>query len=103
MKLCFEFKTPEEALEYLFNEAEQSCLKNGYAHVWHRYKSINGNSVAGANRIKREDLIGRNYNVNWCNDTVSIEFLDEIFMNKITGRSFPEKTTCCIVRFPTNQ
>jgi hypothetical protein len=84
MKLCFEFKTPEEALEYLFNEAEQSCLKN-------------------ANRIKREDLIGRNYNVNWCNDTVSIEFLDEIFMNKITGRSFPEKTTCCIVRFPTNQ
>lgn len=102
MSLCFDFKTPEEALEHLFQEAENSRLKNGYAHIWHHHKSIGGNSVAGATKTRREDLVGRIYEVKWCNDIVSIDFLDEIFMDKITGRSYPEKTRCCLVRYPTN-
>lgn len=103
MIMCFNFNTPEEALNYLFKEAENSPLKNGYAHIWHHHRSINGNPVGGAKRTKRSDLVGRIYEVKWCNDTVSIDFFDEIFMDKITGRSYPEQTRCCLVRYPTNE
>lgn len=103
MKFCYEFKTPEEALEHLFKEAEKSLLKQGRAHIWHKYKAIKGNGVTGATITKREDLIGRHYNIEWCNDIISIEFLDAIFMHSITGRSYPDKTHCCVVRFPTTE
>ena len=103
MYMCYNFKTPEDALEHLFQEAEKSPLKNGYAHIWHHHKSIHGNGVGGARKTKRTDLIGRIYTVHWCDETVSIKFLDEIFMDEIKGRSYPDKTRCCLVRYPTNE
>lgn len=96
-----QFKTPAEALDHLLDVGEKSY--RGSAHVWHTYKQARSpNRAAGAHSVTRKDLEGRIYNVSWCNDSVSIDFMDCIFMDTITGRSFPENPRCVVVRFPSN-
>lgn len=101
MHLCYEFETPEEALEHLFVKAEKSPLARGRAHIWKKYDTMGyGCGVTGAEYVSREDLVGRNYQVKWCNDIVSIKYEDAIFMRVVSGRTNYD-TRNVIVRFPT--
>ena len=100
--MCYNFPTPESALDYLLDEGAKSY--RGTAHIWIEHKNVSGgNDVIGAKSISRQTLEGRIYSVNWCNDTVAIRFLDAIWLETITGRSYPDQTRCQVVRFPSNE
>lgn len=100
--LRYQFATPEKALDHLLTEGEKSY--RGTAHIWIEHKNISGgNDVIGAKSITRKMLEGRIYSVNWCNEIVSIRFLDAAWMDTITGRSYPDQTRCQVVRFPSNE
>lgn len=102
MYMCYNFTSPEKALDHLLSEGEKSY--RGSAHVWIVHKILGPSMKAsGAKPITRKQLENRNYIVNWCNDSVSIEFTDAIFIDFITGRSYPDKVRCQVVRFPTNE
>lgn len=101
MYLCYEFDTPEEALEYLFVKAEKSPLARGRAHVWQNHDTMGyGCGVTGAGYVSREELKERNYQVKWCNEIVSINYEDAIFMRVVSGRTNYD-TRNVIVKFPT--
>lgn len=97
-----QFDTPEKALDHLLDKGEKSY--RGSAHVWLVYRQLGSRIKAtGAHPITRRDLENRIYKVAFCNDSVSIEFLDCIFINHITGRSFPDPVRCQVVRYPSNE
>jgi hypothetical protein len=95
------FPTPESALENILAEGEKSYL--GSKSVWFVHRNAAGGKVSGARRITRNTLKDRVYLVSWCNDSVAIEFLDAVWLDIITGRSYPEATRCQVVHFPTNE
>ena len=97
------YKTPENALYGMLAEAEKHPYRKTI-HIWHKYNTPAGrNNVAGSESLSRKDLQGRLFNVSWCNDSISIEFTDCIFIDTITGRSYPDKTRCVVVMFPTTE
>lgn len=96
-----QFATPEKALDYLLDQGEKSLW--GSARIWIEHRSITGGKVCGSRPITRAMIKDRLYIVTWCNDSVAIEFLDSIWMDGITGRSYPEQTRCQVVKLPTNE
>ena len=100
--LCYQFDTPEKALDYLLTKGENSY--RGTAHIWLTYRQLGSPTKAtGAHPITRRTLEGRNYIVSFCNDSVQVEFTDCIFIDHVTGRSFPDPVRCQVVRFPSNE
>lgn len=96
-----QFSTPEKALDHLLNEGEKSY--RGSARVWVVYRQLESSiKVSGSHSITRATLENRIYKVDWCNDIVSVEFLDCIFIDHIKGRSYPDPVRCQVVRFPFN-
>lgn len=96
-----QFKTPVMALNHLLEVGEKSY--RGSAHIWLRYRQLGSSmKVIGAHPITRRTLENRVYTVSWCNDSVAIEFLDCIWIDLITGRSYPDQTRCQVVGFPSN-
>lgn len=95
------YKTPEKALEHLLDEGEKSY--KGSAHISQVYDNVKGGNKVGSYKpLTREMLKGRNYTVHWCDDSVEVYFRDCVWFREITGRSFPDKVSCEIVKFPSN-
>lgn len=102
-ELVEKYKTPENALYGMLDEAEKHSYRK-IIHVWTECKVIHGNSLCGSYKsVSSDDLQGRLFNVSWCDDSISIEFTDCVFIDTITGRSYPDKTRCVVCMFPTTE
>jgi hypothetical protein len=96
----WEWVSPEECLEWLFENYDMKAYKS--LNVWQEsFATLGGRMLAGGfSRLTPAMLEGRNYTVRWWNDSVAIRYHDEVFINKIENRRYPENTRCILARLP---
>lgn len=97
----WEFESAEQALEWLFDN-KTSWLNPGCLHLWQEsFATLGGGNLAGGfSWISKESLKGRVYSVRWSNDSVGIVFHDQVFIDRISNRSYPQETRCVKARLP---
>ena len=97
----WEHDSAEAALEWLF-ENHTSWLNPGCLHIWtESFATLGGGNLAGGyGWVSRKMLEGRVYNVDYRNDSVAICFYDQVFIDRIENRHYPDETRCIKARLP---
>jgi hypothetical protein len=97
----WEWKSAAECLDWLFlNHPDMQSYKG--LHVWQEsFATLGGGNLAGSyQHLSPAMLAGRVYSVHWWNDSVAVRYHDQVFINKIPNRSYPQETRCIKARLP---
>lgn len=99
----WEWTNAETCLEWLFNNHKDMAFYKSL-HVWQEsFHSLGNKTIAGSYRaLTPEMLKGRVYSVRFINDSIGIIWYDQIFIDRIPNREYPDKTRCVTVRLPHN-
>jgi len=97
----YEWNSAKECLEWLFENHDDMKAYHSI-HVWQEsFATLGGGNLCGSFRgLTPAMLEGRNYTVHWHNDSVGICYHDQVFINKIENRRYPENTRCILARLP---
>lgn len=99
----YEWKSAEECLQWLFENHKDMTIY-GSIHVWQEsFATLDGGNKAGSYKpLTPKMLENRNYKAFFVDDSVGICYYDEVFIDKVTNRSYPEKTCYVLARLPHN-
>lgn len=100
----WEWNSAEECLQWLFaNHSDMQCYRG--LHVWQEsFASLHGGNLAGSYRhLTPQMLEGRVYSVRFSDDSVAVCYHDQVFVDFIPNRKYPEKTRCVRLRLPTTE
>jgi hypothetical protein len=97
----WEHESAEAGLEWLFDNST-SWLHADHIHIWTgSFATLDGGNLTGGyGWVSRKMLEGRVYSVSWSNDSVAICFHDQVFIDRIQNRSYPDETRCIKARLP---
>ncbi len=99
----WEWENAEECLMWLFKNHKDMKMYNSL-HVWQEsFHTLGSKTLCGSyKRLTPDMLEGRVYTVHFVDSSVGIRWHDQIFIDKIPNRSYPDQTRCVVVRLPHN-
>lgn len=97
----WEWNTAEECLDWLFNNHSDMKI-NGSLHVWQEsFATLGGGNLAGSYRALTPKMLeNRIYSVRFSDDSVAVCYHDQVFIDQIENRRYPEQVCCVLARLP---
>jgi len=97
----WEWKSAEECLKWLFENDRSAKTFRGLLLWQESFATLNGGMLTGSySRVTEAMLQGRSYDVRWRDDYIAITYRDQVFIDHIPNRSYPDKTNCILARLP---